>query len=84
MQIIISGKDKKLLKQVEDLAKRLGLAIEKPLKKETKQEELKREELFKLMKEAAAKGDLFQSIPDPVEWQREQRNDRVLFGREEK
>lgn len=84
MQITISGKDKKLLKQVEALAKRLGLDIEKPLNQKTKQEKLRREELFKLMKEASAKGDLFQSIPDPVEWQREQRRDRVLYGREEK
>lgn len=84
MQITISGKDKNRLQQVEDLAKQLGLDVKKPLKQETKQENLRREELYKLMKEAAAKGDLFKSILDPVEWQREQRKDRVLYGREEK
>ena len=40
MQITISGKDKKLLKQVEALAKRLGLDIEKPLNQKTKQEKV--------------------------------------------
>jgi len=83
MQITISGKDKKSIQKIEAYAKHLGLDVDKPLKQETKQEKLKREELYKLMKEAAAKGDLFKSIPDPVEWQREQRKDKVLYGREE-
>lgn len=81
MQITISGKDKTLLKQVENLAKQLGLEINKPKEKTVKKNN--GAELAKLMQEAAKKGDLFKSIPDPVAWQREQRKDRVLYGREE-
>ncbi|MFN2262051.1 MAG: hypothetical protein ABR595_08320 [Psychroflexus sp.] len=73
MEITISGKDRKLLEQLETLAKRLGLKINKPLKKEKMQEKTNAENLHKLMKEAASRGDLFKSIPDPVAWQREQR-----------
>ena len=83
MEITISGKDRKLLEQVETLAKRLGLEINKPLKKEKTKKKPNGEELYKLMKEAASRGDLFKSIPDPVAWQKEQRKDRVLYGREE-
>jgi hypothetical protein len=83
MEITISGKDKKLLQQVEALAQHLGLKIYKPLKKEKRQKKANGEELHKLMKEAASRGDLFKSIPEPVEWQREQRKDRILYGREE-
>ena len=83
MEITISGKDKNLLKQVEAFAKRLGLNINKPLEKEAAEKKPNGEELYKLMKEAASRGDLFKSIPDPVAWQREQRKDRVLYGREE-
>ena len=37
--------------------------------------------LLKIMEEAAARGGI-QSIPDPIAWQREQRADRPLPGRE--
>ena len=82
MELTISGKDKNRLQQVEDLAKSLGLAVEKPLENDEGKEKPNGEELYKLMKEAASKG-LFESIPDPVAWQREQRKDRILYGREE-
>lgn len=85
MEITISGNDKKLLQQVEALAKRLGLQTKGSIEKEKleKEEENKSEKLYLLMQEAAAAGDLFQSIKDPVAWQREQRKDRVLYGRGE-
>ena len=82
MEITISGKDENRLQQVEDLAKSLGLDIKKPLENDEAQEKPNGEELYKLMKEAESK-DLFKSIPDPVAWQREQRKDKVLYGREE-
>lgn len=83
MEIIISGKDKKLLEQVEALAKRLGLEIKRPIKKKKEKKKNRSEELYKLMEEMAKDGGLFQSIEDPVAWQREQRKDRALPGREE-
>lgn len=83
MQITISGKDKKLLQQVEDYAKRLGLTIHNRLKKEKTTKETNAAELYQLMEEAASRGDLFKSIPDPVAWQKEQRKDKLLPNREE-
>ena len=85
MEITISGKDKKLLMKIEALAKRLGLQIDKSFEKEKEQTQNKPngEELYQLMQEAAARGDLFKSISDPVAWQKEQRKDKVLDGREE-
>jgi len=83
MEITISGKDKKLLEQVAALAKRLGLQVKNPLKKETLKKENTSEKLYQLMEKAAAEGGLFASIKNPVAWQREQRKDRVLPGREE-
>lgn len=92
MEITISGEDKKQLQKVENLAKRLGLQIiqsttksSKVVTAKTKEAETKNnsEKLHELMEEAAARGDLFKTIDDPVAWQREQRKDRVLPGREE-
>ena len=82
MELTISGKDQNRLQQVEELAKSLGLDIKKPLENDEVQEKPNGEELYKLMEEAASKG-LFESIKDPVAWQREQRKDKVLYGREE-
>ncbi|RAV27562.1 hypothetical protein [Sinomicrobium soli] len=76
MEITISGKDKKLLQQVEALAKRLGLEIKRPVKKKNRSEKL-----YNLMEEMAASGGI-SSIKDPVKWQREMRKDRKLYGRE--
>ncbi|MBA3985464.1 MAG: hypothetical protein H0X63_02565 [Flavobacteriales bacterium] len=81
MEITISGKDKKLLQQVEALAKRLGLEIKRPLKKKKEKKKNKSEELYKLMEEMAASGGIT-SIKDPVKWQREVREDKKLYGRE--
>lgn len=76
MEIIISGKDKKLLQQVEALAKRLGLEIKRPVKKKNKSEKL-----YQLMEDMAASGGI-SSIKDPLNWQHEVREDKKLYGRE--
>ena len=78
MEIIIKGDDKKLLKQVEDLAKKLGLKI---LSRREKATTNNGAELAKLMQELADKGGI-KSIPDPEKWQNEVRKDRQLPGRE--
>jgi len=85
MEVTISGKDKKLLMKIVALAKRLGLHIDKSFEKEKEQTQNKPngEELDQLMQEAAARGDLFKSISDPVAWQKEQRKDKILDGRED-
>ena len=80
MEIIISGKDKKLLQEVEALAKRLGLQVKRPL---VKAKSNKSNKFYQLMEKAAEDGGLFQSIEDPVEWQRKQRKDRTLPKRGE-
>lgn len=83
MEITISGKDKNLLKQVEKLARRLGLNISK--KEEVismEDQKVKSEELSMVMEEMATSG-AFSSIKDPVAWQRENRKDKPLPGREE-
>lgn len=85
MEITISGKNKKRLKLVENLAKELRLSITKSISSEKKDEELSDEErsekLYQLMKEMAASGGI-ESIQDPVAWQREVREDKKLYGRE--
>ena len=81
MEITISGKDKKLLQQVEALARRLGLQIKKSIEKEKVGEDDKSEKLYQLMKEMAESGGI-KSIKDPVAWQKEVREDRKLYGRE--
>lgn len=82
MEITISGKDKNLLKQVEDLAKKLGLRISKQEKAKAIDYKERSEEIYQLMEEMAAV-NAFSSIKDPVAWQREQRKDRPLPGRTE-
>lgn len=77
MEIIISGEDKDGLKQVEELAKRLGLKISK---KQVVQEKKKKKAMEAL--EGLAKMGAFKDIDDPVAWQREQRKDRNI-GRNE-
>ncbi len=79
MEITISGKDRKRIRLVEELAEELGLSIS------SKSSESKRkpngETLYKLMKEKAESGGISE-IDDPVKWQREQRKDKPLYGRE--
>ncbi|QTY26839.1 hypothetical protein [Flavobacterium sp. CS20] len=73
MQITISGKDKKRLQQVEDLAKSLGLTIsKKQLLKEKK-----KEATIEALKELRKMGT-FKDIKDPIAWQKEQRKDRNI------
>ena len=86
MEIIISGKDKKRLKLVEQLAKELGLSITKSkLDSKSEEPELSDEErsekLYQLMEEMAASGGI-ESIKDPVAWQKEIRKERSLPGRD--
>lgn len=82
MEITISGKDRKSLKLVEELAKKLGLSISPPKKSAKPLNKNNGEELYKLMKEKAKAGGI-KSIKNPVKWQREQRKDKPLYGREE-
>ena len=77
MEITISGKDKKLLQQVEALAKRLGLKISKAEVLEEKKNKKAIEAL-----ESLAKIGAFKDIDDPVAWQKEQRKD-CNIGRDE-
>lgn len=77
MEIIISGKDKEHLQQVEDLAKSLGLKISK---KHVLQEKKKKKALDALEKLAKIKA--FKDIDDPVAWQKEQRKDRNIGSNE--
>lgn len=86
MQITISGKNKKLLKLIADLAQELGLSIDKSMEniQEIEPEltdEERSEKLYQLMEEMAASGGI-ESIQDPVKWQREVREDKKLYGRE--
>lgn len=81
MEITISGKDKKLLQQVEALAKRLGLQIKSSIEKDKVEKENKSEKLYQLMQDMAASGGI-KSIQDPVSWQQEVREDKKLYGRE--
>ena len=77
MQITISGKDKNLLKQVEDLAQRLGLEVSKKQEMKTKKKQKALDAL-----ESLKNLNAFKDIDDPVTWQREQRKDRNI-GRDE-
>lgn len=86
MEITISGKDKKRLLLIEKLAMELGLSIKKSRSQKTEineeSPEEHAEELYHLMEEMAASG-AFQSIKDPIAWQREIREDKPLYGRED-
>lgn len=82
MEITISGKDKRRLKLVEELAEELGLTIcVKNEKSSEKSQKERSERLYQLMKEKAETGGI-ESIKDPKAWQREIRKDKPLYGRE--
>lgn len=82
MEITISGKDRKRLKQVEDLAKKLGLNIsQKRAEPQRTREEKRQQKAVKAMGNLVKIG-AFKDIKDPVAWQREQRKDRDI-GRDE-
>lgn len=82
MVLIISGKDRKHLKQVEDLAKKLGLKISLKKGKVRKTQEEKRQKKALEAMASLVKIDAFKGIEDPVAWQKEQRKDRDI-GRNE-
>lgn len=79
MSLVISGKSKKHLKRIEALARKLGLIVENT---EETVEETTYESLGQLMNEKAMDGGI-DSIKDPAEWQRQIREDKPLYGREE-
>lgn len=86
MKLTITGNNKKHLELIEKLAKELGLSISRSTeeKKETEEEleaKERSERLYRLMTEMAESGGL-ESIKDPIEWQREVREDKKLYGRE--
>lgn len=82
MEIVISGKDKKRMKLIEEMAKELGLTITRTSNGSEEMSDKERSEaLYQLMEEMANSGGI-ESIQDPVKWQREIRKDRPLYGRE--
>ena len=81
MQITLSGEEVSI-REIKAHARRLGLKIYENKEDEDALEGSNSEELYQLMEEAASKGDRFKSISDPVAWQREQRKDRKLYGRD--
>lgn len=81
MEITISGTNRKHLKQVEELAERLGLYIQKGTQIENTDCESKSEKAYEALEELA-KMESFKEIDDPVAWQREIRKDRNI-GRDE-
>jgi len=63
------------------LIERLGGTIDFADKMENIEEDVDNTELFGVLDKIAEKGELYKSIKDPVEWQREIRKDRILpFG----
>lgn len=82
MELTISGRDKKRLKLIEELAEEMGLNINRSKNANKEDIHSNGEELYKLMKEKAASGGI-KSIKDPVAWQKEQRTDKPLYGRNE-
>lgn len=81
MEITITGNDKKLLLEIENLAKKLGLKIKWKTKIKISEEDNSSQRLYDLMTEKANSGGI-QSIKDPAAWQREQRKDKPLYGRD--
>ncbi len=63
---------------VINLIKRLGGTINVNDITEDTEEEVDNTELFGVLDKIAEKGELYKSIKDPVEWQREIRKDRKL------
>jgi len=64
---------------VINLIKRLGGIVDyNDITEDTEEEEVDNTELFGVLDKIAEKGELYKSIKDPVEWQREIRKDRKL------
>lgn len=82
MELTITGEDKKQLKNLEDLERKMGLRVSRKKHTPSTVGDIKNQKsLHDLMSEIAA-SKAFKSIEDPVAWQREQRKDRPLQGRE--
>lgn len=87
MEITISGNNLKHLQLIRKLAEELGLKIKTSSSNVEENdiiygtEKTNSEKLYQLMQEMAESGGL-ESIKDPVEWQREIRKDKILYGRE--
>jgi hypothetical protein len=56
--------------------------LEVPTETSDRPQGTKGTDLIRVLEQIRAKSDLFQDIPDPVEWQRALRKDRPLPGRE--
>lgn len=80
MEILISGKDKKQLKKIEDMALKMGLNVERKKQEPIGEKFLDNSSLLKLMKDMAASGGI-KSIKNPVEWQKSIRKDKPLPDR---
>ena len=64
---------------VINLIKRLGGIVDyNDITEDTEEEEVDNTGLFGVLDKIAEKGELYKSIKDPVEWQREIRKDRKL------
>lgn len=64
---------------VINLIKRLGGIVDyNDITEDTEEEEVDNTGLFGVLDKIADKGELYKSIKDPVEWQREIRKDRKL------
>jgi len=64
---------------VINLIKRLGGIVDyNNITEETEEDEIDNTGLFGVLDKIAEKGELYKSIKDPVEWQREIRKDRKL------
>ena len=83
MEIVVSGRDAKLIRLIEKLAVELGLStrVVKGAKEEELRSKERSERLYRLMENMAASGGI-KSVKDPVAWQREVREDKKLYGRE--
>ncbi len=81
MEITIKGENGKLLKEVENLARKLGLKIVRNSEMDKSQGSSTSKKLYDLMTEKAKSGGI-ESIKDPSAWQREQRIDKKLYGRD--
>jgi len=64
---------------VINLIKRLGGIVDyNDITEDAEEEEVDNTGLFSVLDKIAEKGELYKSIKDPVEWQREIRKDRKL------
>lgn len=65
------------LRLIRELAEKLGMQSEEPSKKA-----YQGEKMAQALEALAQNVDISQTIPDPVAWQKEQRKDRKLPGRD--